>query len=100
MATRPEALPAPATTDEERAYIASQWKLVWWRFRRHRMALVGAAFVIAFYIIAILPEFLAIHDPGLVLPRGPTFRLNAFTSSMAGGPTGPTSTVSSSTVTP
>ncbi len=63
MATRPEALPAPATTDEERAYIASQWKLVWWRFRRHRMALVGAAFVIAFYIIAILPEFLAIHDP-------------------------------------
>jgi peptide/nickel transport system permease protein len=63
MATRPETLPAPATTDEERAYVASQWKLVWWRFRRHRLALVGAGFVIAFYVVAIFPEFLAIHDP-------------------------------------
>ena len=63
MASQPGALPAPATTDEERAYIASQWKLVWWRFRRHRMALVGAAVVIAFYVIAIFPEFLAIHHP-------------------------------------
>ena len=65
MAIRPDALPAPPTTDEERAYIASQWKLVWWRFRRHRIALLGGAVVIAFYVIALFPEFLAIHHPRL-----------------------------------
>ena len=67
MATRSEAeaeaVPLSGISEEERAYIASQWKLVWWRFRRHRLALVGAAVVALFYVIAIFPEFLAIHDP-------------------------------------
>ncbi len=63
MATTPEALPVPRTSEEERAYIASQWKLVWWRFRRHRVALVATAVILAFYLVAAFPEFLAIHDP-------------------------------------
>ena len=65
MASQPEieALPLPAASEDERAYIASQWKLVWWRFRRHRLALVSAVVVIAFYVIAVFPEFLAIHHP-------------------------------------
>ncbi len=65
MATRPEAeaAPLPGISEEERVYIASQWKLVWWRFRRHRLALFGTVFVALFYVIAIFPEFLAIHNP-------------------------------------
>ena len=63
MATRPTALPSPTVTDEEREYIASQWKLIWWRFRRHRLALVATAILAAFYFIVLFPEFLATHDP-------------------------------------
>ena len=63
MATRPTALPSPTVTEEEREYIASQWKLIWWRFRRHRLALVATAILAIFYIIVLFPEFLSTHDP-------------------------------------
>ena len=63
MATTREAVPLSAVSEEERLYIASQWKLMWWRFRRHKLA-VGATIVIGlFYFIALFSEFLAIHDP-------------------------------------
>ena len=29
---------------DDEYYYASQWKLMWWRFRRHRMALISAFF--------------------------------------------------------
>lgn len=63
MATRPEALPAAATTVDERVYVASQWKLVWWRFLRHRVAVASAVVVAMFFSIAAFSEFLAPHDP-------------------------------------
>ena len=64
MATRPEVLPAqtPPST-EEREYIASQWKLVWWRFIKHRLAVVATVLIFVFYGIALFAEFVAIHDP-------------------------------------
>ena len=64
MATIPEAIPAetPPSTDE-REFIASQWKLVWWRFIRHRLAIVATVVILLFYFIAVFAEFLAIHDP-------------------------------------
>ncbi len=30
------------TADQERYYMAGQWKLMWWRFRRHRPAVVSS----------------------------------------------------------
>lgn len=48
---------------KDSAYIAPQWKLVWWRFRKHRLALVGMVVIALLYVIAIFPQFLAIHDP-------------------------------------
>ena len=64
MATRPQAIPAesPPSADE-REYIASHWKLVWWRFIRHRLAIVATVVIVLFYFIAIFAEFLTIHDP-------------------------------------
>ena len=35
-------------TEEEREYIASQWRLIWWRFRRHRLALGASLILLAF----------------------------------------------------
>ncbi len=43
--------------------IATQWQLVWWRFRSHKMALIALYVVIILYLIALFAEFLATGDP-------------------------------------
>jgi peptide/nickel transport system permease protein len=48
---------------EAEIYVASQWKLVWWRFRKHRLAVVGTVVVILIYLIAIFAEFVAPFTP-------------------------------------
>ncbi|MAE64959.1 MAG: peptide ABC transporter permease [Phycisphaeraceae bacterium] len=52
-----------ATTDQDRTLIASQWRLVWWRFRRHRVALFSSVIVALFVLVAILADFLASGSP-------------------------------------
>ena len=44
MAEPEVALEAAAT--EQRIFVASQWQLMWWRFRKHKVA-VASAFVVA-----------------------------------------------------
>lgn len=44
---------------EERLELAGQWQLMWWRFRRHKVALIGGVMTICLYLIAIFAEFLA-----------------------------------------
>ena len=63
MATRTESLPIQRPSEDEQIYIASQWKLIWWRFIRHRVAVVSAIVVALFYVVSLFPEFFAIHDP-------------------------------------
>lgn len=48
---------------EEKIYVASQWKLMWWRFRRNKLAIAGGIVLIIFYIIAAFCEFFAPNDP-------------------------------------
>jgi peptide/nickel transport system permease protein len=51
------------TAEEEKIYVASYWKLMWWKFRRHKMALVSAVLVILLYLVAIFCEAVAPYDP-------------------------------------
>ncbi len=51
--------------EDEEIFVAGQWRLMWWRFRKHRMAMVGAVFVIFFYSVAVFADFIAISDPRL-----------------------------------
>jgi peptide/nickel transport system permease protein len=51
------------TAEEEKIYVASYWKLMWWKFRRHKMALVSAALVILLYLVAVFSEGVAPYDP-------------------------------------
>ncbi|MGC4190829.1 MAG: ABC transporter permease [Thermomicrobiales bacterium] len=51
---------------ERSIYVASQWRLMWWKFKRHRLAMVGGALVILLYLVAIFAEFLAPADPNKV----------------------------------
>lgn len=57
--------PAAAETMDagERLYVASQWQLMWWRFRKHRLAMAAGAVVALFYLIAVGADFLATTDP-------------------------------------
>jgi peptide/nickel transport system permease protein len=42
---------------------ASQWRLIWIAFRRHRLAMTGAIIVLLLYLVAVFAEFLAPFDP-------------------------------------
>ncbi|MGH2535355.1 MAG: ABC transporter permease [Thermomicrobiales bacterium] len=54
-------VPPIAETGEkaESVYVASQWRLMWWKFRKHRLAVIGAIVTIAIYLVAIFAEVLA-----------------------------------------
>ena len=55
---------APTITEaEERISVAPQWQLMWWRFRKHKLALVSTALVICFYLVVAFADFLAYADP-------------------------------------
>lgn len=51
---------------ERSVNVASQWKLMWWKFRRHKLAMAGLVLVILLYLIAIFAEMIATRDPGQV----------------------------------
>jgi peptide/nickel transport system permease protein len=48
---------------EQRVSVASNWQLVWWRFRKHRLALFSAVVLILFYIVVLFPDFFSVLDP-------------------------------------
>ena len=50
---------------EERIYLAPQWLLMWWRFRRHRVAVFSAVVLACFYFVTVAAEFMATSEPGL-----------------------------------
>jgi len=43
--------------------VASQWQLMWWKFRKHKIAMVAGFCLIVLYLIAIFCEFLSPTDP-------------------------------------
>ena len=60
-----EAPPSPATTftESEDFYRAGQWQLVWWKFRRHRLAQTAMWVLAFFYVVVLFAEFIAPHAP-------------------------------------
>jgi peptide/nickel transport system permease protein len=57
------AVPDPAAEVEAQIFVAPQWKLVWWKFRKHRIALFCGVVMILIYLVAIFADFLAPFDP-------------------------------------
>ncbi len=52
-----------AKNAEIRYYTASQFQLMWWKFRKHRLALIGTALLGFFFFIALFAEFLSPYTP-------------------------------------
>lgn len=44
---------------QEKYFLASQWKLMWWRFLRHRAAVISGAFLAILYGSILISEFIA-----------------------------------------
>ncbi len=52
-----------AVSAEERYYVASQWQLIWRKFVKHKLALLGIAILALFYLGGIFCEIVAPYDP-------------------------------------
>jgi peptide/nickel transport system permease protein len=48
---------------EERVSVASNWQLVWWRFRKNRLAIISLIVLALFYVIVLVPDFFSTQDP-------------------------------------
>ena len=52
-----------AVEKDESFYRAGQWQLVWWKFRRHKLAQMAMVVLGIFYLIVIFAEFISPYDP-------------------------------------
>ncbi len=60
---------------------ASQWRLMWWQFRRHRLAMVSSFVLLLIAFVGLFCEFLAPFSPDAFSPRytyAPPQRLHLF----------------------
>jgi len=48
---------------DEKIFVASYLQLMWWRFLKHKMALISAVIIIVFYSVAAFAEFVAPYNP-------------------------------------
>ena len=53
----------PGVVAEDRIAVATQWQLMWWRFRKHKLAVGGTIVLVAFYLVALFADFFAYVDP-------------------------------------
>ena len=60
---------APVPADDQELAFASQWKLMWMRFRRHKLALAGSVVLLMLYGLATFCEFISPYDPNQRHPQ-------------------------------
>ena len=58
----PEATVAPGSQPSERYLKASQTQIIWWRFRRHKLAFVSLLFLLFSYDSVLISEVIAPYD--------------------------------------
>ena len=56
--------------EDDRLFEASQWQLIWWKFRKHHLAMIGTSVIIFLYILVLFCEFLS--------PYGTTTRFRRY----------------------
>ena len=47
------------TPEQERYYLASQWQLMWWKLKRHQLAVVSGLFLLLLYSSVLISEMVA-----------------------------------------
>ena len=55
---------AAGIESDTRVVVANQWQLIWWKFRKHRLAMFAGAVTALFYLVALFAEFIAPYSAG------------------------------------
>jgi len=50
------------TPEQERYYMASQWRMMWWRLKRHHLAVASGAILMVMYLSVAVSEVLAPYE--------------------------------------
>ncbi|AZO57604.1 ABC transporter permease [Mesorhizobium sp. M8A.F.Ca.ET.057.01.1.1] len=77
------------TAEQSKVFQASQLRLMWWKFRRHRIALVSGIFLTALYFGILICEFLApynLHTRNMDYIYSPPQRVHLFHNGQLVGP--------------
>ncbi|TPJ13875.1 ABC transporter permease [Mesorhizobium sp. B2-7-3] len=77
------------TAEQSKVFQASQLRLMWWKFRRHRLALVSGIFLAALYFGILLCEFIApynLHTRNMDYIYSPPQRVHLFHNGQLVGP--------------
>ncbi|MBN9073286.1 MAG: ABC transporter permease [Rhizobiales bacterium] len=77
------------TPEQQRVYEASQLRLMWWKFKRHRLALASGVFIVALYAMILISEFLApynLHTRNVDHIYAPPQRVHLFDAGRFVGP--------------
>ncbi len=53
---------AALTPEQERVYMASQWQMMWWRLKRHRLAVISGGLIALMYLSILVSEIIAPYD--------------------------------------
>ena len=75
--------------DQARVYQASQLKLMWWKFRKHRLAVASGVFLLILYAMITIVEFLApynLHTRNVDFIHSPPQRVHLFDNGNFVGP--------------
>ena len=62
-------LPSGDVQSESRIVVANQWQLIWWKFRKHRLAMIAGAVTLFLYTVALFAEFFAPYAAGTYSAR-------------------------------
>jgi len=77
------------TPEQSKVYQASQLRLMWWKFRRHRLAVVSGIFLAVLYFGILICEFLApynLHTRNMDYIYSPPQRVHLFHNGQFVGP--------------
>ena len=50
------------TPEQEKFYLASQWKMIWWRLKQHKLAVISLYVLTFMYASILIIEFMAPYD--------------------------------------
>lgn len=75
--------------EQERYYLASQWQLMWWKLKRHKIAVYSGALLLAMYASIVISELLApynLHTQNIDYIYSPPQRIHLFHEGAFKGP--------------
>ena len=77
------------TPDQEKLYLASQWRMMWWRLRRHKIAVASGIVLILMYLSVLVSEVISpygLHTRNTDFIYAPPQSINLFHEGRFVGP--------------